>query len=220
MSDTNTDRSDSPYPARLEIDYPERVSRVKTLFRIILVIPILVLAALVTGSLVGVETASETANDLIAGLAVTGGILFLATLLTLLFRRKYPRWWFDWNLELTRFTTRVGAYLGLLRDEYPSTDEQQAIHLDLDYPDAAHDLKRWLPLVKWLLAIPHYVVLAILWAAAVVVTVIAWFAIIFTGRYPRGMFQFVVGVGRWSLRVDSYAWLLITDRYPPFRLEA
>ncbi len=216
MTATDTDRSDAPYPARLEIDYPERVSRVKTLFRIILVIPILALAALVTGSFVGVETA----NDLIEGLAVTGGILFPATLLTLLFRRKYPRWWFDWNLELTRFTTRVGAYLGLLRDEYPSTDEQQAIHLDLDYPDAAHDLKRWLPLVKWLLAIPHYIVLAILWAAAVVVTVIAWFAIIFTGRYPRGMFQFVVGVGRWSLRVDSYAWLLITDRYPPFSLEA
>ena len=220
MTATDTDRSDAPYPARLEIDYPERVSRVKTLFRIILVIPILALAALVTGSLVGVETASETANDLIEGLAVTGGILFLATLLTLLFRRKYPRWWFDWNLELTRFTTRVGAYLGLLRDEYPSTDEQQAIHLDLDYPDAAHDLKRWLPLVKWLLAIPHYIVLAILWAAAVVVTVIAWFAIIFTGRYPQGMFRFAVGVGRWSLRVDAYAFLLITDRYPPFSLEA
>ena len=220
MTATDTDRSDAPYPARLEIDYPERVSRVKTLFRIILVIPILVLAALVTGSLVGVETASETANDLIEGLAVTGGILFLATLLTLLFRRKYPRWWFDWNLELTRFTTRVGAYLGLLRDEYPSTDQQQAVHLDLDYPDAAHDLNRFLPLVKWLLAIPHYIVLAILWAATVVVTVIAWFAIIFTGRYPRGMFQFVVGVGRWSLRVDAYAFLLVTDRYPPFSLKA
>ena len=220
MTATDTDRSDAPYPARLEIDYPERVSRVKTLFRIILVIPALVVAALVTGGLVGVETASETANDLIEGLAVTGGVLFLATLLTLLFRRKYPRWWFDWNVEVTRFTTRVGAYGGLLRDEYPSTDEQQAVHLDLDYPDAAHDLKRWLPLVKWLLAIPHYVVLAILWAAAVVVTVIAWFAIIFTGRYPQGMFRFVVGVGRWSLRVDAYAFLLVTDRYPPFSLKA
>ena len=220
MTATDTDRSDAPYPARLEIDYPERVSRVKTLFRIILVIPILVVAALVSGSLVGVETASDTANDLIDGLAVTGGILFLATLLTLLFRRKYPRWWFDWNLELTRFTTRVGAYLGLLRDEYPSTDEQQAIHLDLDYPDAAHDLKRWLPLVKWLLAIPHYVVLAVLGVGALLTTVIAWFAIVFTGRYPHGMFQFVLGVIRWALRVEAYMWLLITDRYPPFSLKA
>ena len=220
MSDTNTDRSNAPYPARLEIDYPERLSRVKTLFRIILVIPIAVVAGLLTASFAGVETASDTANDLIEGLAVSGGVLFLATLLMLLFRRKYPRWWFDWNLELTRFTTRVGAYLGLLRDEYPSTDEQQAVHLDLDYPDTAQDLNRFLPLVKWLLAIPHYIVLAVLVVASLVVTVIAWFAIIFTGRYPRGMFQFVVGVGRWSLRVEAYAFLLITDRYPPFSLKA
>ncbi|MCY4630623.1 MAG: DUF4389 domain-containing protein [bacterium] len=220
MTSTDTDRSNAPYPARLEIDYPERLSSVKTLFRIILVIPIAVVAALLTGSLVGVETASESANDVIEGLAVTGGVLFLATLLMLLFRRKYPRWWFDWNLELSRFTTRVVAYLGLLRDEYPSTDEQQAVHLDLDYPDAARDLNRFLPLVKWILVIPHYIVLAVLFVASLVVTVIAWFAIIFTGRYPRGMFEFVVGVGRWSLRVEAYAFLLITDRYPPFSLKA
>ncbi len=217
---TSTDTSNAPYPARLEIDYPERLSRVKTLFRIVLVIPIAVVAALVTGSFVGVDTASDAANDLIEGLAVTGGVLFLAALLMLLFRRKYPRWWFDWNLELTRFTTRVGAYLVLLRDEYPSTDEQQAVHLDLDYPDAAQDLNRFLPIVKWILAIPHYIALAVLGVASVVVTVIAWFAIIFTGRYPRGMFQFVVGVGRWSLRVEAYVFLLITDRYPPFSLKA
>jgi hypothetical protein len=208
------------YPARLDIDYPERLSRPKTLFRIILVIPILAVAALVTGSFVGVETSSDTTNDLIEGFAIMGGVLFLATLLMLLFRRKYPRWWFDWNLELTRFCARVGAYLGLLRDEYPSTDDQQAVHLDVDYPDAAQDLNRFLPIVKWLLAIPHYVVLAVLWVAVVVVTVIAWFAIIFTARYPRGMFDFVVGVSRWSLRVEAYVLLLVTDRYPPFSLEA
>ena len=215
-----TDPSRTGYPARLEIDYPQRLSRPKTLFRIILVIPILVVTALLVGGLVGVETASETANDLIEGLAVTGGILFLATLLLLLFRRKYPRWWFDWNLEVTRFTTRVAAYLALLRDEYPSTDEQQAVHLDLDYPDAAHDLNRFLPLVKWILAIPHYVVLAVLIVAEIVVVVIAWFAVVFTGRYPRGMFDFVVGVTRWGLRVNAYMGLLITDRYPPFSLKA
>ena len=214
------DLSGTGYPARLEIDYPERLSRVKTLFRIILVIPIAFMAALVSGSLVGTDTASDAANDAIAGLGVTGGVLFLATLLMLLFRRKYPRWWFDWNLELTRFTTRVGAYLVLLRDEYPSTDEQQAVHLDLDYPDAANELNRFLPIVKWILAIPHYIVLAVLGVAAVVVTVIAWFAIIFTGRYPRGMFDFVVGFTRWALRVEAYVALLITDRYPPFSLKA
>ena len=220
MTATDTGGSDHGYPARLEIDYAERLSRVKTLFRIILIIPIGVMGALLTGGFAGIDTRSEAANDAIQGLAVTGGVLFLATLLMLLFRHKYPRWWFDWNLELTRFTTRIGVYLGLLRDEYPSTDEQQAVHLELDYPDAAHDLNRFLPIVKWLLAIPHYIVLAVLWVTVVVVTVIAWFAIIITGRYPRGMFNYVVGVTRWSLRVDAYAWLLTTDRYPPFSLKA
>ena len=137
----------------------------------------------------------------------------------ILFRQKYPRWWFDWNLELTRFTTRVIVYLALMRDEYPSTDEQQAVHLELDYPDAARDLKRWMPLVKWFLAIPHYIVLAVLGVAAFICVVIAWFAIIFTGRYPRGLFDFVLGVNRWSLRVSAYMWLLITDKYPPFSLK-
>lgn len=220
MTAVDTQESSTGYPARLEIDYPESSSRPKTLFRIILVIPIVFVAALLTGGFSGLDTESETVNDLVAGLGVTGGVLFFATLLMLLFRRKYPRWWFDWNLELTRFTTRIGAYLVLLRDEYPSTDEQQAVHLDLDYPDAANDLNRFLPIVKWILAIPHYVVLAVLGVAAVIVTVIAWFAIIFTGRYPRGMFDFVVGFIRWSLRVEAYVALLITDRYPPFSLKA
>lgn len=215
-----TSGSGTGYPARLEIDYPERLSRLKTLFRIILVIPILVLAAMLTGSLAGVDATSDAANDFIQGLAVLGGILFLPTLLMLLFRRKYPRWWFNWNLELERFTERIVAYLCLLRDEYPSTDEQQAVHLDLDYPDAVQDLNGWLPLVKWILAIPHYIVLMILAVGEVVVVVIAWFAIIITGRYPRWMFDYVVGVNRWSLRVRAYAFLLITDRYPPFSLRA
>lgn len=184
------------YPARLDIEYPDSgLSRVKTLFRIVLVIPIAIVAELVSG------------------------VLFLPTLLMILFRRKYPRWWFDWNLEVTRFTTRVWAYLGLMRDEYPSTDEEQAVHLDLDYPDAARDLNRWLPLVKWILAIPHYIVLAVLSVAAILSVVIAWFVILFTGRYPRGLFNFVLGVNRWSLRVSAYMWLLITDRYPPFSLK-
>ncbi len=220
MASTDTDGSNAPYPARLEIDYPERLSRPKTLFRIILVIPILVVGALLTQGFVGATTDNEIANSIIEVFAISGGILFLPPLLTLLFRRKYPRWWFDWNSELTRFTQRVFAYLSLLRDEYPSTDEQQAVHLDLDYPDAIQDLNGWLPLVKWILAIPHYIVLAILTVGEIVVVVIAWFAIIFTGRYPRGLFHYVVGVHRWTLRVNAYAGLLITDRYPPFSLKA
>ena len=141
-----------------------------------------------------------------------------ATMLMLVFRQKYPRWWFDWNMALTRFGTRVGTYLALLRDEYPSTDEDQAVHIEIPYPDAKKDLNRWLPLVKWLLAIPHYIVLFFLGIAALVVVMIAWFAILFTGRYPKGLFDFVVGVMRWSLRVSAYAFLLTTDKYPPFAL--
>ena len=142
----------------------------------------------------------------------------LPTLLMILFRQKYPRWWFDWNLELMRFSARVGVYLALMEDRYPSTDEHQAVHLDFPYPDARNDLNRWLPLVKWLLAIPHYVVLFFLYIAAFFVVIAAWFAILFTGRFPRGMFDFLVGVGRWTNRVIAYAHVLVTDRYPPFRL--
>jgi len=148
-----------------------------------------------------------------------GGILFLATLLMILFRQKYPRWWFDWNINLTKFSTRVGAYIALLTDVYPSTDEEQSVHIGIPYPDVPKDLNRWLPLVKWFLAIPHYIVLACLGVAAIVCVVIAWFAILFTGRYPRGLFDFVVGVYRWGLRVAAYAFLLTTDRYPLFSLD-
>ena len=148
-----------------------------------------------------------------------GGVVFLPVLLMIVFRRKYPRWWFDWNVELTRFSTRVGAYFLLLRDEYPSTDEEQAVHIEVDYPDAERDLNRWLPLVKWLLVLPHYIVFAFLAVVLLAITVIAWFAIVFTGRYPRGMFNFVVGWNRWALRVSAYAFMLTTDRYPPFSLK-
>ena len=218
MSDTQVmaEGSGASYPARLDVEYPEAgLNRVKTLFRIVLIIPIAIVAGLVTGyfGTAGLED-SEGWRELVAG-----GVLFVPTLLMLLFRRKYPRWWFDWNLEVSRFTARVGAYLGLLREEYPSTDEEQAVRLDLDYPDASRDLNRWLPIVKWILAIPHYIVLAILGVGALLSVVIAWFAIIFTGRYPRGLFNYVVGVNRWGLRVWAYMWLLITDRYPPFSLK-
>jgi hypothetical protein len=208
------------YPAALEIDYPERdLDRLTTFFRPIVFIPIGILLALLSGpTRMGGPPQHADGSDPVVILTLgAGGILALPTALMLVFRRKYPRWWFDWNLELSGFTTRCLAYLALLRDEYPSTDEEQAVHLDLWYPDAM-ELNRWLPLVKWFLAIPHYVVLALLWAAAALCVVAAWFAILFTGRYPRGPFDFVVGVFRWTLRVWAYAFLLTTDRYPPFSL--
>jgi len=135
----------------------------------------------------------------------------------IVFRQKYPRWWFDWNLNLVRFENRVFAYLFLLRDEYPSTDEEQAVRLDFPYPDVKNDLNRWLPLVKWLLAIPHVIILLFLAIAVFVVVIIS--SILFTGRYPQGLFDFVVGVMRWGNRVQAYAIVLVTDRYPAFRLE-
>jgi hypothetical protein len=213
----STQPQSSVYPVRLTIDFQEQHSRLTTFFRLALVLPIAVIFAVLT---VG---AAETSYDESGEVASTtgGGIttgLFLATLLMLVFRKRYPRWWFDFALELTRFSTRIGAYLGLLTDRYPSTVEEQSVHLHIDYPEAERDLNRWLPLVKWLLVIPHYLVLIVLSVAAFVAVVIAWFAILFTGRYPRGLFDFVVGVTRWWLRVQAYAFLLVTDRYPPFSL--
>jgi hypothetical protein len=203
------------YPVQLEISYPDRdLNRLTTAFRVIVAIPILIVAGAVGGGHGG-AFAGHHGGEAGAG---AGGLLVLAPLLMVVFRQKYPRWWFDWNRELLRFSNRVFAYLALMDDHYPSTDEHQAVALDFPYPDAARDLNRWLPLVKWLLAIPHYILLAFLWIAAVVSVVIAWFAILFTGRYPRGLFDFVLGVFRWTNRVVAYAFLLVTDRYPPFQL--
>jgi hypothetical protein len=206
------------YAARLDVDYPETLDRFTTFFRLIWIIPILVILALLSGG--GDSTVVSETGERIrqSGWSVSGG-LFLATMLMIVFRERYPRWWYEFVRELARFGARVGAYLFLLTDRYPSTVEEQSVHLEIDYPDVERDLNRWLPLVKWLLAIPHYIVLAVLVVIAVVVAVIAWFAILFTGSYPRGLFDFVVGVGRWGLRVQAYAFLLVTDRYPPFSLD-
>ena len=201
------------YPAALEIDYPESDRDwFTTLLRPILVVPIAIILALVSGP--GVHAKAETWSG------AAGGLLFFATALMLVFRQKYPGWWFDWNVALMAFSLRVMAYLALLRDEYPSTEDEQAVHLSIGYPDAQVDLNRWLPLVKWFLAIPHFVVLCVLSVAAVVCVILAWIAILVGGRYPRSLFDFVVGVMRWWVRVAAYAVLLTTDRYPPFRLGA
>jgi len=213
------------YPLTFSVDYPERLSRLKTAFRLLLVIPI----ALLMVVLVGAEEVLDPVLSLDYGDFTIyvpefppwwGGLLFLAPLLMILFRRKYPRWWFDWNLALLRFQNRLAVYVYLLRDEYPSTDEDQAVHLDTPYPDATTELNRWLPLVKWLLAIPHYLIILVLAVGAAIVVVIAWFAILITGRYPRTLFDFIVSFLRWNNRVIAYAFMLTTDRYPPFRLRS
>jgi hypothetical protein len=203
------------YPVQFSVDYPDRdLNRVTTAFRIFTIIPIAIVLSAVSGS-TWQWSYGHGATTTAAG---AGGLLFFGPLLMILFRQKYPRWWFDWNLELQRFGNRVGVYLALMDDGYPSTDDHQSVHLDYAYPDAERDLNRWLPIVKWLLAIPHYIVLFFLDIAAVVVVIVAWFTILFTGRYPRGMFGFVEGVIRWHNRVVGYALTLVTDRYPPFQL--
>lgn len=202
------------YPVRFDVEYPDRpLNRTTTAFRAFVAIPILVVLATVSGGTW--QWTHESGSAVAAG---AGGLLVLGPTLMILFRQKYPRWWFDFNLELERFTNRVFVYLALMDDHYPSTTDHQSVELDYDYPDVALHLNRWLPLVKWFLAIPHYLVLVVLNIVAVFGVIGAWLAILFTGRYPRGIFGFVAGVMRWNNRVTGYAFTLVTDRYPPFRL--
>jgi len=206
---------DESYPLTYSVDYPDReLSRLTTFFRIFTIIPIAIILETVSGS-----SYTYNLNNTTTTVAAAGGLLVAGPLLMILFRKKYPRWWFDWNRELLRFSNRVGLYLALVSDEYPSTDEQQYLQLEIDYPNAETDLGRGMPLVKWLLAIPHYIVLFFLYIGAFFGVIFAWFAILFTGRYPRSLFDFVVGVARWHNRVVAYALLLATDKYPPFSLE-
>ncbi len=222
----NTNNGTAGYAARLEVDYPEKLDRLTTFFRILWLIPISIILSLVSG--VGktitntvflngagevIRKTQESAGGLVVGLVS-------ATALMILFRQLYPRWWFDFSRELTRFETRVGAYAALLTDRYPSTVEEQSVHLEIDYPDVKTDLNRWYPLIKWLLVIPHYFILFFLSIGSFFAVILAWFAILATGRYPKSLFDFNVGVSRWWLRVGAYAFLLVTDRYPPFSLRS
>lgn len=214
------------YPARLYVDYPETLDRMTTFFRLLWAIPIGIILGLISGggqTMTNTVTVNEAGEVLSRVQDSSGGLaagLFVATALMIVFRQRYPRWWFDFSRELARFSARVTAYLTLLTDLYPSTVEEQTVHLEIDYPeDVENDLNRWLPLVKWFLAIPHYIVLFFLAIGVVFAVIVAWFAILFTGEYPRSIFDFVVGVGRWSLRVSAYAFLLVTDEYPPFSLQ-
>jgi hypothetical protein len=203
------------YPVRFSVDYPDRaLNRLSTAFRVITIIPIVVVLAAL-GGYSGGGFDDESGTTIAAG---GTALLFLPPLLMILFREKYPRWWFDWNRELLRFSNRVGVYLALMDDRYPSTDERQSVQLDFEYPDVQRDLNRWMPLVKWFLAIPHYLVLVVLYVGACFAVIAAWFSILFTGGYPRGIFDYLEGVGRWHNRVVCYAFILVTDRYPPFRL--
>jgi hypothetical protein len=204
------------HPVQLDVDYPDRrLDRVSTAFRLLFAIPALVVLAALGG-----PAFFGGGGDWLFLVGLASGLVVIPPLLTIVFRQKYPRWWFEFNLAFLRFDSRVMSYLLLLRDEVPSTDEEQAVHLDMAYPDVRTDLNRWLPLVKWLLAVPHYVALLVLDVGVVLATVAAWVAIVVTGRHPRRLFDFTVGVLRWHTRVVGYAFVLVTDEYPPFRLSA
>jgi hypothetical protein len=224
------------YPVKLSINYPDReLNRLTSFFRIFMVIPIAILLALIIRPELSwekppewrVEVSNEN-QQLIVGFPEEAGrwslgltaasFLALPTLLMILFRQKYPKWWFDWNVALIKFSARVASYLSLMNDQYPATDEEQWVQIEIPYPDVKKDLIRWYPLVKWLLAFPHYILLAFLYIAVFISVIIAWLVILFTRRYPKDIFSFVTGVFRWDLRVLSYAFLLVTDKYPPFRL--
>ena len=213
------------YAARLKIDYPDKLNRLTTFFRLFTIIPIAIILGMLTDSgakVTNTVVLNEAGNIIRTTRDTAGGLLVgipMAVMLMILFVQRYPRWWFDFLLELQRFSTRVGAYALLLTDQYPSTVDEQSVHLDVDYPDVKNDLKRGMPLVKWFLALPHYLFLAVLVVGAVFAVIIAWFAILFTGSYPKALFDYVVGVMRWGLRVYAYAFLLVTDQYPPFSLE-
>lgn len=206
-----------PYALRFWVDYPDReLDRLSSALRIFWIIPIM----FVLGGIGGAYSSWQFSGSSWFVSGATGtGIIFLAPLLMIVFRQKYPRWWWDFNIQLMRFQARVGMYFALTTDVYPSTEDEQSVHLDADYPNVTTDLNRWLPLVKWLLAIPHYIILFFLWIAALFVLIYVWFVILFTGRYPRGAFDFIVGVSRWSYRVQAYALLLNTDDYPPFSMD-
>ena len=209
-------RNEPEYPVQFSVDYPDRpLNRISSLFRPIVVIPIGIVLGAVSGGQFGL---SGALTPLGVGAAI--GAFISAPGLMIFYRHKYPRWWFDWLLALLRFENRVAAFLLLMRDEYPSTDEEQSVHLEIPYPDVETDLNRWLLLVKWILAIPHYIVLFFLGVGVFVAVIVSWFAILFTGRYPRGLFDFVEGWLRWTNRVNAYAFILVTDRYPPFRLSS
>lgn len=203
-----------PYPIDLHVAYQNReLNKTTTFFRLFTAIPILILLSTVTG-LIG------SSGDWAHFAGVVGGMLVLPVFLMLVFQHKYPRWWFDFNYQLTCFIARVDVYLLLIDDRYPSTDEEQGVRIKMDYPDAERELSRFLPIIKWLLALPHLVILWFLWIGVFFGTIYAWFMILFTGRYPTDIFDLVVGVMRWTLRVHAYCVLLVTDEYPPFRLES
>lgn len=185
------------YPLRFDVEYPERLSRLLIFVKWLLAIPHFIVLYF---------------------LGIIAELFLLIGFFAILFTKKYPKGLFDFVVNVYRWNANAVAYTALMRDEYPpfSWDAgQYPVTFEVDYPE---ELNRWLPLIKWLLAIPHMVVLFFLYIVALVLWVLAWFAILITGRFPRGMFDFMVGAMRWQYRVTAYAYLM-RDEYPPFSMK-
>jgi hypothetical protein len=190
--------AESAHPVTFDIAYPERLNRWLILVKWLLAIPHLIIANLL---------------DNVAQL------LAFVAFFTILFTGKWPEGMFKFTVGCLRWQYNVYAYVLLLRDEYPpfSFDPgQYAVAFDVAYPEK---LNRWLVFVKWLLIIPNLIVFLLVALAWAITLIVAWFAILFTGRYPRGLFDFAVGVMRWSARLNAYVYLM-TDKYPPFSTSA
>lgn len=188
------------YPMEFEVEYAERLSRLKTFFRGILIIPVYLFGYL---------------------LGYLPFVAIVSARMTIFCRRKYPRWLFAAAAGYQAWWSRFVAYGLLLTDRYPSFDQEARGPVRLEYDDPPQgQLSRWRGLFwRFALLTPHLIVLWFLWLAVVVVTLLASFAILFTGRYPRGMFGFTTGVMRWTNRVWGYL-LQFNDRFPPFALSA
>jgi hypothetical protein len=184
----------SGYPVTLDVPYPESLSRWLIFVKWLLAIPHFAI---------------------IYVLSLVMSVLTFIAFFAILFTKKYPDSLFTFAVGIQRWTYNVYAYVGLLRDEYPPFSLDAGQYPVVFEAGAPGDLSRWLIFVKWLLVIPNVIVYLFVAIAAIVVGFIAWFAILFTGKYPRGMFDFVVGSMRWGARMNAYC-NLWTDQYPPF----
>jgi hypothetical protein len=187
------------YPARFDVEYPERLSRWKIFVKWLFAIPHFIIVYL---------------------LQIVGALMVFVAFFSILFTKRWPLMMFEFMVQIQRWTENVTVYaLTLQRDEYPPFSGEAGEYAVLFEIDNDESLSRWKIFVKWLLVIPHLIVLAFLAIAASVAVFIGFFAILFTARFPRGLFDFVVGVLRWTIRVNAYAGWLMTDRYPPFSLK-
>ena len=183
------------YPVTFDVAYPESPNRWLILIRWLLAIPHYIVLSL---------------------LSILAGVVWVISFFTILFARTYPDSLYSFMVGVHRWNANLGAYI-LFHDRYPPFSMGESDYEGVTFAVERPDFNRWLVLIKWLLMIPHAIVLYFLSIIAMVAAIALVLAVLFTGRYPRGLFDFLVGVGRWNARVNAYA-TFVVDRYPPFSL--